>query len=312
MFSKNLKPLILLVAVTATAAAAATGDRGFNIRPAILYLSPDTSSTKMEEIERGRELSIVPGGAPSGWLHVLPTLKGGREVSGWVLDKGVVFANTPNGDRIIFGEAVDSEAEASRRHGRKGADKDAMRLYYAVYDLFPQSPMAGEALYRAADIQWQLDFSDPMLRRPAAMIGLGTTAELDDSLMKMVTKKLRGTKWAEMAEYRLIDVKLCRDWEGLAKCPEKESEFYEKYASEHPQSPTAPEALYKAAWRQAALVEIYRGDNQAGKSASARQRAIGIAQRLISTYPQTDWAARAQRLAFLVEQGVNTYGTGVE
>jgi len=311
MFPRSLKSLIVCVALSASAAWAA-GDRGYNVRPAILYLSPDTSSTKMEEMERGRELTIVPGGAPSGWLHVLPTLKGGREVSGWVLDKGVVFANTPNGDHILFGEAIDSEAEASRRHGRKGADKDALRLYYAVYDLFPQSPIAGEALYRAADIQWQLDFSDPILRRPAAMLGLGTNAELDDSLMKKVTKKLRGTKWADLAEFRLLDVKLCREWEGLAKCPEKESELYEKYANEHPQSPAAAEALYDAAWRQAALVEIYKGDNQAGKSAGARQRAIAIAQRLISAYSQSDWAARAQRLAFLVEQGVNTYGSGVE
>lgn len=298
--------------LSATAACSETAGRGFNVRPAILYLSPDTTSTKMEEMERGRELAIVPGGAPPGWLHVLPTLKGGREVSGWILDKGMVFANTPNGDRILFGEAVDSEIEASRRHGRKGADREALRLYYAVYDLFPQSPLAGEALYRAADVQWQLEYSDPMLRRPAAMMGLGTTAELDDSLMKMVIKKFRGTKWAERAEYRLIDVKLCRDWEGVAKCPEKESEFYEKYANDHPQSPDTPEALYKAAWRQASLVEIYRTDNQPGKSAAARQRALALAQRLTAGYSQTDWAARAQGLAFLVEQGVNVYGSGVE
>ncbi len=312
MFPRSLRSLLLCVALLSAPAFAQGGNRGFNVRTAILYLSPDTSSTKMEQIDRGRELSIVPGGAPAGWLHVMPTLKGGREVSGWVLDKGVVFANTPNGDRILFGEAVDSESEASRRHGRKGADRDALRLYYAVWDLFPQSPQAGDALYRAADIQWQLDFSDPMLRRPAAMMGLGTTAELDDSLMKMVTKKLKGTKWAERAEYRFIEVKLCRDWEGLAKCPEKESEFYEKYANEHPQSPDTPEALYKAAWRQAALVEIYRSDNQAGKSAGARQHALALAGRLASTYTQNDWGARGQRLAFLVEQGVTLYGTGVE
>lgn len=312
MFPRSLKSLLICVSLLSTPAFAESGNRGFNVRTAILYLSPDTSSTKMEQIDRGRELSIVPGGAPSGWLHVMPTLKGGREVSGWVLDKGVVFGNTPNGDRILFGEAVDSESEASRRHGRKGADKDALRLYYAVWDLFPQSPLAGEALYRAADIQWQLDFSDPILRRPAAMMGLGTTAELDDSLMKMVAKKLKGTKWADLAEYRLIDVKLCRDWEGLAKCPEKESEFFEKYANEHPQSSAAPEALYKAAWRQAALIELYRSDNQAGKSAGAKQRALAIAGRLVSVYPQTDWAARAQRLAFLVEQGVTIYGSGIE
>ena len=312
MFPGTLRSLLVLCVLCAAAMAADDSQRGYNVRPAIIYLAPDASSTRMVEVERGREMSIVPGGAPAGWIHVLPTLKGGREVSGWMLNKGLVLGSTPNGDRILFGEAADSEAEASRRHGRKGADRDALRLYYAVYDLFPQSAMAGEALYRAADIQWQLEFSDPYLRRPATLVGLGTTADLDESLMKMVTKKFKGTKWAELAEFRLIDVKLCRDWEGMVTCPEKESELYEKYVREHPQSPAAAEALYDAAWRQAALVDMYRSGNEAGKSAQAKQRALGLTQRLLSTYPQSDWAVRAQGLLFMIEQGVPTYGNTVE
>ncbi len=310
MFPNGTKILLTIVALAATALAA--GERGYNTRPAVLYLAPDTSSAKLVEIERGRELSIVPGGGPAGWLHVLPTLKNEREISGWVLDKGVVFAKTPYGDRILFGEAADCEAEASRRHARKGADRDAMRLYYAAYDLFPQSPMAGESLYRAADIQWQLDFSD-MFARPTAMgISISSGSDVDESLMKQVTKKFRGTKWAELAEYHMIDMKLCRDWEGLPRCPEKESEAYEKYAGEHPQSPTAPEALYNAAWRQAALIDIYKGNNQGNKATAAKQHAISTAQRLVSAYPQSDWAARAQALLFLVEQSVSTYGNRTE
>lgn len=177
MFPGPWKIPAVILALCAATCAAGNANRGFNIRPAIVYLSPDTSSAKLVEMERGRELTTVPGGAPSGWIHVMPTLKGGREVSGWMIAKGVVFTDTPNGDRIIFGEALDSEAEASKSHGRKGADRDALRLYYAVYDLFPQSPLAGEALYRAADVQWQLDFSDKFFRRPADQIGMGTTAE---------------------------------------------------------------------------------------------------------------------------------------
>jgi len=49
-------------------------------------------------------------------------------------------------DQIIYGEAVDSETQASQSHGRRGAAGDARRLYYRVYDYFPQSPLAGEAL----------------------------------------------------------------------------------------------------------------------------------------------------------------------
>src|SRR5512135_327578 len=127
MLARPLRTFIVLLAIAVPAIAA---DRGYNIRVATLYLSPDTSSTRMEEIDRGRELTLVPGGGPPGWLHVMPTLPNNKEISGWVLNKGIVLANTPNGDRILFGEAVDSESEASRRHGRRGADRDALRLYY--------------------------------------------------------------------------------------------------------------------------------------------------------------------------------------
>ncbi len=311
MFRDFPKRLLLLLAM-ASVPVLAGATNGYNVRAATLYVSPDASSTKMAEIERGRELALIPGGGPPGWLHVMPTLSQGREVSGWILDKGVVFANTPNGDRILFGEAVDSESEASRRHGRRGADQEAIRLYQAVYDLFPNSPLAGEALYRAADVRWQLEHADVFSRPSAKEMSPDLRGEIDPYYMKQVMKKFPGTKWADLAAFHLIDNKLCGDWQGLPKCPEKESELYEKYAAEHPQSPSAAEALYRAAWRQAALIEIYRGDNQAGKSAAAKQHALALTARAVSTYPQSDWAARAQTLGFLVEQGVNVYSNAVE
>jgi hypothetical protein len=43
-----------------------------------------------------------------------------------------------------------------------------MRLYYRIYDLMPASPLAAEALYRAADIRWQMDRADVMTRPPRA------------------------------------------------------------------------------------------------------------------------------------------------
>ena len=64
-------------------------------------------------------------------------------------DKGVITTTTPDGDKIIYGEAFDSEQEASHRGGRKGADLDAMRLYARLAEYFPQSPLAAEAAYRA-------------------------------------------------------------------------------------------------------------------------------------------------------------------
>jgi len=109
--------------------------RGIMVRPAQIYLQPATDSARIGQIDRGREVAILE--APhNGWVHVLATLNQNqateeeKDITGWMLDKGVVRKDTPNGDRIVFGEAASSEAEASRRGGRKGADADAFRLYY--------------------------------------------------------------------------------------------------------------------------------------------------------------------------------------
>src|SRR5438045_8009954 len=141
-------------------------ERAVSAREANLYLSPDTNSQKLATVDRGREVAVLEHSGPQ-WLHVLASLGAEREVSGWILDKGLVRKTTPNGGQILFGEAADSESEASRRGGRRGADKDALRLYYRVAEYFPNSPLAAEAAYRSADIAWQLDVDD-MRRRPSA------------------------------------------------------------------------------------------------------------------------------------------------
>ena len=66
----------------------------------------------------------------------------------------------------------------------------------------------------------------------------------------------------------------------LAECPQKETALYEQYAKEHPQSAKAPEALYNAAWRQAALTDIYRIDDDPTKSEAARKKATALAQQI--------------------------------
>ena len=123
-------------------ATAADYQRGATVRVAQIYLSPDTSSAKLAEMDRGREIIVLE--TSREWAHVEANLTEERTVTGWVLDKGVIRASTPNGDRILFGEAVDSEDQASRRHGRNGAAQDAMRLYYCVAEYFPTSPLAAK------------------------------------------------------------------------------------------------------------------------------------------------------------------------
>src|SRR5579872_5714019 len=98
-------------------------DRAVMVREAILYLNPDTNSSKLGKATRGREVAVLE--QSKFFVKVLVSTGEGAGVTGWILNKGLVRASTPNGDAILFGEGVDSEAEASRSHGRKGAAQDA-------------------------------------------------------------------------------------------------------------------------------------------------------------------------------------------
>lgn len=317
-----LLPLALIILGDCAALAA---DRGTLVREAIIYLSPDATSNKLGQAERGRELVLLD--RTPKWLHVEALLgltqtpdsafvleeeDEGKTISGWVADTGIVWATTPNGDRVLFGAAVDAEDEASRRRGRRGAAQDALRLYRRVFDLFPTSPLAGEGLYRAADIRWQIDKIDVQTRPSAREKESYLRQGIDEEGMKLVMKKFPDSKWAQLAAFRLIDNKLCGDWQGASKCPDKEADIYEKYVKERPDSPSAPEALYQAAARRAALIEIYKVEAQTKKSDQAKALALSLAQQLISKYPQSDWASRGQSLLFLLQQGVPTYGNAIQ
>jgi hypothetical protein len=311
----KFRSLLLVPVLVAAQFSFAAAERGVMVRAAQIYLSPDSSSPKIADIDRGREVAVLE--KTRDWVHVLATLSEptdfspGRDVSGWMLDKGIVRASTPNGDRILYGEAVACEQEASHRGGRRGADKDAFRLYFRAAEYFPQSALAGEALYRAADIRWQIDRAD-ILGRPSGRDPRNRLYGIDDDLMKQVIKKFPHTKWADLAAYRLLDNKLCGDWQGESKCPEKEAEVYEKYAAEHPQSPRAPEALFNAAFRHAALIDLYKTEGKSNRIGEAKSQAAALAQRVIANFPQSDWAERAQTLLYKLDQGIALYGSAAE
>ena len=280
--------------------------RGAVLQPAVIYVSPDTSSARLGELTRGREVVVLE--TSRDWMHVEANVTEERTVTGWVIDHYVISANTPNGDRVLFGEAVDSEDQASQRNGRRDAAQDAMRLYAEAAELFPNSPIAGEAMYRAADIRWQIEKADVMSRPSAKQQEAYLRGTIDEELMKRVMKKFPGTKWADLAAFHLIDNKLCGEWQAQSKCPAKEAEIYENYAKDHPQSPALAEALYDAAWRWSALSEIYKSEDQQKKSDAAKAKATDLAQKIASQFPQSDWGARAQRLLFFMQRGVPTYG----
>ncbi len=300
--------------------AFADAKRGTLVHEETMRVSPSPEAAKLAEAGRGRELIILD--TSRDWVNVQAILREphheegateeeeeGKAVTGWVLAKAVITTTTQDGDRIIFGEAADSEDQASRRRGRRDAAQDALRLYYRVYDLMPASPLAAEALYRAADIRWQIERADVMTRPSARERQAYMRGQMQEEWMKLLIKKYPGTKWADLAAFRLLENKLCGEWEGLSKCPDKEAELYENYAKEHPQSPAAPEALYNAAWRRSALIEIYRIEPNQKKAAESKDRALALAQKVVSQYGQSDWALRTQRLIFYIQQGIPTYGS---
>jgi hypothetical protein len=310
-----LAPALALILLAPAFAADKEG--GTVIREASMYISPDTNAQRVALVSRGRNVPLIldrSNIAGKPWVHVLAVVDAGqngvKEVSGWIDAKLLITNTMPNGDQIIYGEAADSENQAEQRGGRKHAAEDAMRLYYRLYEYFPSSPLAGEALWRFADIRWQLEKSGVLSRPSAHEMSADLRSQIDEETMREVIKKFPHTKWADLAAYDMIDNKLCGDWKGETSCPEKETEIYEKYVREHPQSPKAAEALYNAAWRQAALVDIQLGNHQTDKAERARKKSLELAQELVTRFPEGDWKPRATTLMYALEQKITIYGTG--
>ena len=306
MVMRFLAVLVLIYSAIHPGLSRADVIRAASIRVGSIYVSPDASSAKLADVDRGRELVFLE--TSGDWVKVEAALTEERVVTGWMQKKGLIDATTPNGDKILYGEAVDSEDQATQRNGRRYAAQDALRLYAEINEIFPQSPLAGEGLYRSADIRWQIEKADVMSLPSAKEQDPYLRRGMNEDYFRKVMKKFPNTKWAYLSAYHLIDNKLCGDWQGQSKCPQKEAEIYENYAKEFPQSPAVAEALYRAAYRWSALIEIYKSEDQNKKSDEAKNRALSLAQRVISQAATSDWGARAQRLVYMVEQGIPTYG----
>ena len=315
--SRMMRTVLMLWAALASATAwAQQKEQGTIISEVDMYVSPDATSQKLARATRGRNVILVMDRttiSALSWAHVLVVVdvniekQSERQISGWVPSNVLVTTATPNGDQIIYGEAADSETQAQQRGGRKHADEDAMRLYYRLYEYFPNSPLAGEALWHAADIRWQREKFDARLRPSFREMDPNMREGMDDTTMKLVIKKFPHTKWADLAAYDLLDNKLCGSWKGETRCPEKESELYEKYAREHPQSPRAAEALYNAAWRQAVLVDMHKASHENDKSEKARKKSLELAQEIAAHFNEGDWRPQALELIYALEQNIPTY-----
>jgi len=87
-----------------------------------------------------------------------------KTVTGWVREgKALVTIANPNGDKIIFrrGRRLRTKPPSPRTTRRRTG---RLRLTTACTICSLVSPLAAEALYRAADIRWQMERSDVMTR----------------------------------------------------------------------------------------------------------------------------------------------------
>ncbi len=298
------------------------GPRATALRVTWLYVSPDKTAQKVGRVQVGREMVVAEKSGP--WLRIYANtdieeehtsdqpIFGAAEtpppISGWMEAKGVVIEDTPNGDSVLMGAAANQEAEASDPKGPANAARSAHLLYRRLAEMFPNSPLAPEAAWRAADILWQIQKSDFSALPSAKERDPYMRNQMDEDNLKKVAKLYPHTRQADLAEYDLIDNKLCGDWQGSTKCPEKESEIFEKYAAEHPDSPRAAKALYEATYRQAVLSDMYGADSNDKKQDEAHTRARDLAAKLKDKFPQSDYTWRAAALVYKLDQGVPVYG----
>jgi outer membrane protein assembly factor BamD (BamD/ComL family) len=290
------------------------------IRQNELYSTADQSTPPIAEIVPGREMVVVDRNGK--WLRVFANTdppdtrqsdqpEFGNEapppISGWMLDQGIVTTNTVNGDLIVFGAADAAEDAASVPNPPPGMAEQARLLYRRVVLMFPQSRFVAEAMYRAADIRWQMQKEDAATLPSAHERAAYLRQLMDENEMKAVEKYFPGTRWADLAAFDLIDNKLCGDWQGYESCPEKETGYYLQYVHDHPDSPKAAEALYDALWRQASAGDMWSEDGNASRAQKDRDNAHGILAEMEQRFPDSSFTARAAEVVFKIDQGMAVY-----
>ncbi len=293
------------------------------VHPAIVYATADDNAGHVAQVDPGHEVVVIERNG--AWVRVFantdtPDKEDDRDApefgaedapapeSGWIKDKGIVTAATKDGDAILFGMGANLEDEAAQPHAPKDAATQAHLFYKRVAEYFPDSPLAAEAMYRAADVRWQLDKADISTLPSAKEQEAYLRPQIYEGDMQKLMKLYPGSKEAALAAFDLLDNKLCGDWQGLPKCPEMEAVLYEKYADRYPDSPKAAQALYEATYREGVLVEMYQVQEEKKRSDAAMQAAVGLAAELNQRFPQSDYAARAASIAYRVQQQIPVYG----
>jgi hypothetical protein len=302
------------------------GPRAAALRVTWLYVAPDTGSQKVDRVQVGREMVVAERSGP--WMRVYantdiqelsekdtPILGNDQTpppISGWLQGKGIVVETTAGGDHVLMGEAANEESLASDPRGPANAAQSARLLYRRLVEMFPNSPLAPQAAWRAADILWQLQKADTSSRPSAKEKEAYLREQMDEGELKKILKYYPHTREADLAAFELIDNRLCGDWQGSPKCPEKESEVYEKYAAEHADGPRTAQALYLAVYRQAVLADMYAADGNDKKSQNAHDHARELAARLKEHFAQSDYTWRAGAVVYKLDEGIPVYGIDLQ
>jgi len=143
------------------------GPRATAVHDSTLYVAPDEHSEKLAKVYSGREMVIAERSGE--WIRVFANTDVEAEsqqdapifgeeavatpISGWLRQNGVVTPETQQGDAILFGVAANFEEQASEANPPHGAAQSARLLYRRMAEIFPDSPRAAEAAWRAADIR---------------------------------------------------------------------------------------------------------------------------------------------------------------
>jgi hypothetical protein len=288
-----------------------------------LYIYADTHAQMVARVQAGREMVVVETNGP--WMRVFANTDAPTEnrrdapllgddsrpvpVTGWLLAKNVLVSTTPGGDLVLMGQAAIMESLASDARGPRDAGQAARLLYLRLLEFYPDSHLAPEAAWRAADIRWQFDKADlaqlPSSKEKEAYL----REQIDESEMKKIMRMWPGSRQADLAAWDLLDNKVCGTWQGDPRCPGKEAGLYEDYASQHPKSPHVTEALYQAAYRAAAVHDIEAAAGDEKKAADALKEAQSIEDFLMKNFPHSDYASRTAALVYEMQHGIVIYGT---
>ena len=121
---------------------------------------------------------------------------------------------------ILMGEAANQEALASDPRGPAQRRRQSARLLYRrLVEMFPNSPLAPEAAWRAADIAWQVQKADAASRPSAKERDPYMRDQMDEDDLKQVIKNLSAHAAGGSGGFRVDGQQALRRLAGAGEMP---------------------------------------------------------------------------------------------